>query len=171
MDGEKSGPVGQECLFGWQHSPRKGMRGRPQHVWSEEYSNKIKLLLALGWSNERIANACGITAPTLRRHYFSEIKVRLLARDALEAERAALLWKQCQKGNVGALKEFAKLVEANDRMAAGAALRNDGRRHEAGKEEPEATKPVALGKKEGVRAQASMMILDDPDLAMGRKVN
>ncbi len=36
--------------------------------------DKVSLLLALGWSNVRIANAVGISAPTLRKCYRAELK-------------------------------------------------------------------------------------------------
>lgn len=167
MDGENSGADGQHCLFGWVHAPGKGKRGRPQHVRSEESSNKIKLLLALGWANERIAHAMGISLPTLRKHYFAELKIRLIARDALEARRAEMLWAQCEKGNVGAMKAFHQLLLDNDRMRVADDLRR-GAAGEADKPEAETAGPAArlapVGKKAGALAQANDLISADPDL-------
>lgn len=74
------------------------------------------LLLAMGWSNARIANAIGITQPTLRKNYFQELRARELARDRLEGARLDLAWELAKAGNVGAMREFAKLMERNDRM-------------------------------------------------------
>lgn len=74
------------------------------------------MLVALGWGNPRIANALAISVPTLRKNYFHELKGRLASRDQLEARRFELAWELAEKGNVGALKEFGRLLERNDRM-------------------------------------------------------
>lgn len=125
-------------LFGVPVLERNRMRGRPQHTWTLESSNKIKLLLALGWSNDRIANALGISLPTLRKHYFSELKVRAVARDQMEAARAAKLFQLgIEENNVAALKEFGRYLERNDAMVADREIR--------GEDEPKVTR---LGKKE-----------------------
>lgn len=128
-------------LFGDPVPERHGRRGRPAHVRTERNANKVKLLLALGWSNERIASALFITLPTLRKHYFSELKARAVMRDRLDARLAESLWQQgVEKGNVGAIREFRKLLERNDTMA--------GQRdfYEGQRETP--TKEPKLGKKE-----------------------
>lgn len=103
-------------LFGDPVPTNWGGRGRPQHIPTVEYRNKVKLLLAFGWSNGRIANALAITEPTLRKHYFSELKFRSEQRDRMDASLAARLWKEVEAGSVSAMKEFRKLVEVNDRM-------------------------------------------------------
>jgi len=74
------------------------------------------MLVALGWTNPRIAAAIGITLPTLHKHYFYELRQREVARDRLELRRLELAWELAEKGNVGAFKEFGKLLERNDRM-------------------------------------------------------
>ena len=161
----------QSCLFGWPEMPWKGKRGRPPHVPDGETRNKIKLLLALGWSNGRIAGAMGISEPTLRRYYFSELKLRAIARDALDAKRAEKLWQQVEKGNVGAMKAFDKLLEANDRMRRATDLRKG-----ADDEDEEIAAPVSprrkireqpVGKKELAASTASAAIAADPDLQPG----
>lgn len=165
MANENHDHNGQACLFGWLHSPRKGERGRPPHVWSPENSNKIKLLLALGWSNERIANAVGVTLPTLRKHYFSELKVRALARDALDAERFNQLWAAAEKGNVGAMREVARFIEANDQVLR-AARERQGQAPVA--EQPEVQperRALPVGKKQAAADAAANAIASDPDLA------
>lgn len=164
MDGEK---LGQGCLFGFAHSPRKGERGRPAHVWTQEISNKIKLLLAMGWNNGRIASAIGVTEPTLRKHYFSELKVRAIARDAMNAERAWQLWKLSAAGNVGAMKAFDAFLKDNDRMNAGNTARTgEGEGVAADQVKPvRAPKITPLGKKAEARQLAEELIQGDPDLA------
>jgi hypothetical protein len=74
------------------------------------------MLVALGWANPRIANALAISLPTLRKNYFHELKARDVSRDQLEARRLELAWDLAEAGNVGAFKEFGKLMERNDRM-------------------------------------------------------
>jgi DNA invertase Pin-like site-specific DNA recombinase len=54
-------------LLGDPIPPNWGKRGRPPHIPTQENRNKIILLLAQGWTNERIAGAIGITLNTLKR--------------------------------------------------------------------------------------------------------
>ena len=133
---------GDAVPVGW------GKRGRPQHIATNQNRNKVNMLLALGWNNERIAKTLGITPPTLRKNYFRELKYRDDVRDKLEARQAMLLWDQCEAGNVAALKEFRKFLERNDLMKA-SALYDDGPLEKA---KPE--KAPKLGKKEQASADA-----------------
>lgn len=123
MADEISGAEGFRNLFGevWFSAARR--RGRPAFEWTEENSNKVSMLLAAGWSNERIAGVVidprtgkSISVPTLKRHFRSELQVREAARDRLEAERLLRVWAQAQTGNVGAERLFGHLLERNDRM-------------------------------------------------------
>ncbi|CDN52524.1 Resolvase helix-turn-helix domain protein [Neorhizobium galegae bv. officinalis bv. officinalis str. HAMBI 1141] len=102
--------LGDPIPEGW------GKRGRPPHVATEKNRNKVMLLLAMGWSISRIANAIGITQPTLRKNYFQQLRQRDLARDRLEGARLELAWEIAKTGNVGAMREFGKLMDRNDRM-------------------------------------------------------
>lgn len=103
-------------LFGDPVPANWGERGRPEHIASQQNRNKVSMLVAFGWGNKRIAAALFITLPTLRKYYFSELRFRAVARDRLDAGLAMKLWDQVQAGNVGAMKEFQKLLERNDRM-------------------------------------------------------
>jgi hypothetical protein len=85
--------------------------------------------------------------PTLRKHYFFELRQRDVARDKLEARRFELAWRAAEQGNVGAMREFARLLERNDMMVAESAV---GRSEPAKREGPETPK----GKKEHERAKA-----------------
>ncbi len=58
----------------------------------------------------------GVTLPTLHKYYFYELRQREVARDRLEVRRLEIAWELSEKGNVGAFKEFGKLLERNDRM-------------------------------------------------------
>lgn len=133
-------------LFGIPVPKGRGKPGRPVHVVTVENRNKVSMLTALGWSNERISNAIGISLPTLRKNYFHELKRRAMARDMMDAKRMDKLWRLgMEEGNVGALKEFSRLVERNDAMNAMAEFRGD---------EPKASRPAALGKKEEAQQAA-----------------
>jgi predicted ArsR family transcriptional regulator len=99
-------------LFGDPIPVNHGRRGRPQHVWTKENSNKIILLLAQGWADIRIANAMGISPPTLRKHYFSELKKRGAARDRVESIGLLTLWNMGREGNVAAMKEYFRRHDA-----------------------------------------------------------
>lgn len=105
------------------------------------------MLVAWGWGNARIAAALYITQPTLRKHYFSELKFRDVARDRLNATMAIKLWELFMGGNVAAGKEFRDLTEANDLMVFG----------QTTKPEP-VEKPPKLGKKE-----AALLAAQQPD--------
>jgi hypothetical protein len=103
-------------LFGDPVPANWGQRGRPEHIPSQQKRNRVSMLVALGWTNPRIAKAMLITLPTLRKHYFSELKFRDVARDRLNANLATKLWSLFMEGNVAAGKEFRKVLEVNDRM-------------------------------------------------------
>lgn len=106
-------------LFGDPVPENWGKRGRPQHIPTAENINKVTMLVALGWSNERVANSLNITLPTFRKHYFSLVKrLRDTARDRLDASFAMHLWKQVQDGNAGAMRLWLAFMERNDRMGA-----------------------------------------------------
>lgn len=132
-------------LFGDPVPEGHGKRGRPQHVATQENRNKVVMLLAFGWNNERIARALHITAPTLRKNYFRELKFREEHRDRMDASLAMHLWKQVEAGNVAAMKEFRALQERNDLMLYGQ------ERKPLAADKPAADK---LGKKEAAMAAA-----------------
>ena len=57
-----------------------GERGRPPHFQTEKKRNKIRYLLALGWTNTRIARALNITGAPRRKYYFRQLRQRDEAR-------------------------------------------------------------------------------------------
>ncbi|OBQ72385.1 hypothetical protein [Mesorhizobium loti] len=103
-------------LFG--HPVREGLgnRGRPPYEPTERDRNKIKLLLALGWSNQRIANGVGISLATMKRYFRAELKVRDAMRDRLDARRFEIVFEQANAGNVSAVRELGAMIDRNDRM-------------------------------------------------------
>ncbi|RVJ03358.1 hypothetical protein [Sinorhizobium medicae] len=128
-------------LFGnpWVDRPTK--RGRPPHEVSVRNRNRVSMLVALGWASPRIASALGITLPTLHKYYFYELRQREVARDRLEVRRMELAWELAEKGNVGAFKEFGKLLDRNDRMEIERELGSDT------KPDEKASAPERVGKK------------------------
>lgn len=99
--------------------------GRPRFERTEENAHKVSMLLAMGWTNDRIA-ACildprtgrGISVPTLKRHFRSELQVRAVARDLLVARQLEVAARAAFGGNVGAMRFLQQLVEKNDLMGA-----------------------------------------------------
>lgn len=136
-------------LFGHAIPEWKGKRGRPPYEPSEKDRNKIKLLLALGWSIERMANGIGISSATLKRYFRAELKERDAMRDRLDARRFEIAMEQVNAGNVTALKELGKMLDANDRMGMDRRLRDA--QEKAGRQKEEA---APQGKKEVAKAAA-----------------
>ena len=143
-------------LFGLPVREGRGGRGRPPFEATPEKSNKIRLGLALGWSNERLARAVGCSLATLKRYFRAELKERDDARDMLELERFHLVMKEAHKGNIGAIKEAGRMIERNDLAVSEARMRAAQERAGQGAAKaPEAEKPAKrMGKKEAAQAAA-----------------
>lgn len=99
-------------LFGELLPPNWGMRGRPQHVRTDENASKIMHGLAQGWTDARIATAIGISVPTMKRYYFSILRMRDVARDRVELSGLQQLWSLGMSGNVAAMKEYFRRHDA-----------------------------------------------------------
>lgn len=110
-------------LFGDPVIPRQEGRGRPEHSWSLENSNKVLLAFAKGLGVKEAATVIGVSVPTLRKHYFAEVSKRSAARLRMEMTQLARLNSAAQDGNVAAEKELMKrldkaaLAELSDRVA------------------------------------------------------
>jgi len=111
-----------------------GMRGRPAHMPTEQNRIKIRMLLAFGWTNPRIAAALRITGKTLRKHYFRELRARDEARHALKASVMMAALNAASGGNVGAIKEVNRLIE-RDELAGMAPPKREPRPEPIGKKE------------------------------------
>lgn len=103
-------------LFGHPVRAGRGSRGRPPFEPSEKDRNKIKLLLALGWSISRLANGIGVSPATVKRYFRAELRERDAMRDRLDARRYEIAMEQANSGNVAALKELGKMIERSDLM-------------------------------------------------------
>jgi hypothetical protein len=130
-------------LFGEPVPANWGQRGRPEHIASQQNRNRVSMLVAWGWSNKRIASALFVTLPTLRKHYFSELKFREVARDRLLATMGTKYLELLMAGNVAAGKALTEMTEKNDLMLYG-----------QNQQPPKAEKPAKLGKKEAALAAA-----------------
>ncbi|WP_246697255.1 AraC family transcriptional regulator [Rhizobium sp. G21] len=143
-------------LFGVEVPEWRGKRGRPPHVPTEKTRNRVSMLLALGWDNERIANALGVSEPTLRKHYFTELKRRAIAQDMLEAKQFERLFELgFQEGNVGAIKEFNRLVE-RDRLSSTAKAFDKIAKAERPKAEKLGKKEIAQREAEAIASGSSL---------------
>lgn len=91
-----------------------GRRGRPPHLVTEENRRKVILLMALDKNEDQIAAALSITPPTLRKHYFRELKARLEARQRVEGKLMIALDREIAKGNVSAIDKMLKLLDRHD---------------------------------------------------------
>ncbi|MDX1219057.1 AraC family transcriptional regulator [Sinorhizobium medicae] len=134
-------------LFGQPIPDWKGKRGRPPYEPTARDRNKIKLLLALGWSIERMANGLGVSPATVKRYFRAELKQRDAMRDRLDARRFEIAMEQANAGNVAALKELGKMIDRSDTMLIDARLRQA-----QGDRKPE--KEERLGKKEAQKEAA-----------------
>ncbi len=80
---------------------RRGV-GPPEHKPTKESRNKIMLLIAIGRKPNEMAAALNITEPTLRKHYFSELKHRDEGRFRLEGQMLLRLLRTGRGGETSA---------------------------------------------------------------------
>jgi len=110
-------------LFGDAVLPRREGRGRPEHSWSLENSNKVLLAFARSLSVKQAATAIGISVPTLRKHYSSEVAQREAAALRFEMVQLSRLNDVAKAGSVAAEKELgrrlekAKLADLSDQVS------------------------------------------------------
>src|SRR3546814_139631 len=102
-----------------------GRRGRPPHVPDGKKRNKVMMLLGMGWQDPDIARALSISPPTLRKHYFRELRPRDDARLRLRATHIEMVWEQCRAGNGSALTELRRLMDRAEAADASAAFPGD----------------------------------------------
>lgn len=152
-------------LLGWP-IPEARDAGRPEHEATPENINKVMMLLVFKKTNAEIAKALGISQPTLRKHYLQQLQQRRIARLQLDATRWAGLYAKVLAGDVSAMKELGKVLEAHDRaeMATNFGADTHQRRERA----PRAEK---IGKKQQAQLEAESAGLDSEwgdDLQPGR---
>ena len=75
------------------------------------------VLAAFDKNEMQIAAALSITPPTLRKHYFRELRSRLEARQRIEGKLLAALLTEVDKGNVSAIDKLWKRLDRHDLKA------------------------------------------------------
>lgn len=116
-----SGEEAARNLFGEVWYETAGVRGRPPFQRTLENANKVNMLQAAGWSNDRIS-ACildprtgkAISVKTLKRYFSPELAGKFTARDRLISRRLLRLWEAAEGGSVAAEKLFGQLLQEND---------------------------------------------------------
>ena len=98
-------------LFGQPVLPPQEGRGRPEHRWCLENSNRVLLAFARGLSQADAASLIGVDAKTLRKHYSRECAQRTSAALRLEQRQLERLNTQAEAGNVAAEKALAERLE------------------------------------------------------------
>lgn len=92
--------------------------GRPDHEQTPENVEKVRALALAGWQVPEIARELGVSAPTLRKYYFSTIdKARAEARRVYRARAIMALQVQADRGNVGAIKALLKILDGDELRA------------------------------------------------------
>ncbi len=141
-------------LFGQPVREGFGRKGRPPYSPSEKDRNKVKLLLALGWSIARIGNSLGVSGKTIQRYFSPELKSREMMRDMLDARRFEIAMEQANAGNVTALKELGAMIERNDRMEIESAMGSKAKDDERSVERPG---KKAIDEQRAIAADADLM--------------
>lgn len=124
-----------------------GRKGRPPHMATDEKRRLVKTLLAFGKSLEEIGAALNCTPPTVKKHYFRELKFREEARARVEAKLIASLMAEVDKGNVSAIAKMFERLEKHDQKVLAASYQHTKR------DKPE----QKLGKKEQAAAAAEQV--------------
>ncbi|MFZ3483900.1 hypothetical protein [Sphingomonas sp. 3-13AW] len=91
-----------------------GKRGRPPHAPTDENRRKVILLAAFDKNEAQIAAALGISEPTLKKHYFRELRSRLEARLRLEGKLLSAMAREVDAGNVSAMDKLFKRLDRHD---------------------------------------------------------
>jgi DNA invertase Pin-like site-specific DNA recombinase len=130
-------------------------------VATEKDRNKIKLLLAVGWMPQRIANALDISLATLKRYFRAELAARDAMRDRLDARRLEVVAEKALSGNPSAMRIFDDMLAKFERMEHGRRIANGER---SGDESPRQAATRAEGKKAARKADAAKLIQSNPDL-------
>jgi len=131
-------------LFGWVPEPQRG-QGRPGFVWTREKSNKVMVLFASKYKVAEVAKIIGCDAKTLRKVFSREVAYRDRAELVIRSGMMARLVTEAEAGNVGAMKQLDRMIEAEQRRAQSAKLEGKA---------PTRTLSVRLGKKDQANADA-----------------
>lgn len=145
LDQEFDGVRMVDGLFGPQPAERVKGRGRPAHAWSRENSLRICNLFACGHTVETVAKVMGISQPTLRKVYFSEVGQREIMALKVKSEQLARLTTAAIGGNVAAEKALAGMIHAEQVRQLDGQVKGRGRT---------ASAPPKMGKKQAQQEAA-----------------
>ena len=137
--------ISERDLFGEAVQRADKGRGRPAHVRTRATVNRVILGLARGWSVKQVALSIGISVPTLRQHYFSELAQRAAMALMMESVQLGRLNDQAAGGNVAAEKELMKALSRGRLEHLAGHVADRGKRD---------AKPAKPGKKEAAKAAA-----------------
>jgi hypothetical protein len=116
-----------------------GEPGRPEHIPTVQNRNKVRLLLAMGHTQAKVAAALDVDPKTLRKHYSPELQSRRRARAVLEGALTYAVAAKALEGDVPAYREMRKLLDKVDQAETDASLRGAA---------PKPERAPRLGKKE-----------------------
>lgn len=116
------------------------MTGRPRFKPSRAQRNRVKLMKAAGWSNERIAAQIGVSRNTLEKALAAELE---FGADSKKLQVMENLEKASGKGNASASKQLLDMFDV------AATLRPDG-----GDRPADPPREAKLGKKERQQIEA-----------------
>lgn len=143
-----------------------GKPGANGHTPTAESVSKVRSLLAADMDLKDIAVELGITAPTLRKHYFQngKINVKDAKRRARQEQRAKLMLKldeQVDKGNVSAIRTMKQILDEEDKAADFKELAQGNSSKGTQKKDP----PMPKGKKDQLQRAATDAWESDPLLS------
>ena len=145
-------------LFGNPVRERTGKRGRPALQVTAEMTNKVKMLLALGWANQLVADAIQVSLPTLKRHFRVALADRDKMRVRMEAARIYAVAEKALAGDVGAGRLFQQLLDRNDRNMAEMRLAERGGKDQRGKKD--ISRDLALSAETALDAELEQEVLN-----------
>ena len=122
-------------LFGQPVLPIKDRRGRPAYAKSTENQRLVALLIARGWTQQRVADYLGCDHKTLRKHFSRELQ---RGADIIEAEALQVCYAKMRQGNSAAIGRMFDLIDQG----------------KAAPPQPKEDKPEPLGKKERLTMEA-----------------
>ena len=88
-----------------------GKRGRPPHMVSDEKRLKVRVLLAFSGDEQDVADGMGVSLPTLRKHYFRELRDKVSARKQLKASLLFNLARGAAEGNATSIDKLFKRID------------------------------------------------------------
>lgn len=135
-------------LFGEPVPERRSKRGRPCKAWTVENSRVLVIAAATGHSLDDAALALDMSLPTLRKYYFSELRLWDRAKLRLRFKAIGHLIDEMEKGNVAAAKEVLKAISRSEMPGAPAQDRGKAKQPKLGKKDQALVEAKRVGQGE-----------------------